>query len=328
MGLRACLFLAPPDYFPTKDEFADYLEDYAAHFKLPIRLGTKVDGLSREGHVYHITAGDLQFQAEHVVVAMSNFQNPCVPAFAQKLNPDIIQIHSLHYRSPSQLQPGNVLVVGAGNSGAEIALEAAKNNHKVWLSGRDVGHIPFDIQGTAAKTILTRLTLKFLFHRVLSTDTPMGRKARPKIVSQGGPLVRIRPREIEKAGIKRVPKVAGVVDGLPQLADQQALDVKNVVWCTGFYPSFSWIDIPVFKNKEPVQKRGVVEREPGLYFVGLHFLYALSSGMVHGVERDAAYVVKTIRQRMHAKSGNKSLNGRKPSEIQAMEKQPISENAL
>ena len=85
---------------------------------------------------------------------------------------------------------------------------------------------------------------------------------------------------------------------MPVTEDNQVLDVKNVVWSTGFYPSFSWIDIPVFKNGEPMQERGVVQKEPGLYFIGLHFLYSLSSGMVHGAERDAEYVVNEITKRI------------------------------
>lgn len=297
-GLAGIPFPAPPNSFPSKDEMGDYLESYANHFNLPVRSGTKADGLTRDGNLYTVTAGDKTYQAEHVVVAMSNYQNPKIPGFAKDLKPDIVQIHSFDYRKPSQLQEGNVLVVGAGNSGCEIALEAIKNNHDVWLSGRDVGHVPFHIESAIAQLIMIRLVIKVLFHRILTTGTPVGRKARPKIVSHGGPLIRIKPKEITEAGIKRVTKIAGVKDGLPVTEDNQVLDVKNIVWSTGFYPSFSWIDIPVFKNGEPMQNRGVVDKEPGLYFVGLHFLYSLSSAMIHGVERDAEYVVNTITKRI------------------------------
>ncbi len=301
-GLAGMPFPASPDYFPTKDEMGDYLENYAAHFNLPVKTGVKVDGLSREGSSYCIKAGVMHFQAEHVVIAMSNYQNPKIPGFSKELNSDIIQFHSFNYRNPSQFQEGDVLVVGAGNSGAEIALEAAKNNHRVWLSGRDTGHIPFKIESTMAKIILVRLVIRFLFHRILTIYTPIGRKARPKIISQGGPLIRIKPKQFINAGIKRVPKVSGVQNGLPTLENQQVVNAKNIVWCTGFYPSFSWIDISIFKNREPIHERGVVTKEPGLYFVGLHFLYALSSAMVHGVSRDAEYVVKKIHTRLNGKA--------------------------
>jgi putative flavoprotein involved in K+ transport len=287
-------FLSDPNYFPTKDEMGDYLESYAKHFKLPVNTGVKIDSLSKEGSSYYLTSGDQQFQAENVIVAMSNYQTPYVPAFARNLNPDIIQIHSSNYKDPSQLQDGEVLVVGAGNSGAEIALESAKNNHSVWLSGKNTGHIPFNIENTSAKLILIRLVIRFLFYRILTTGTPIGRKVRPKVISQGGPLIRIKPKQFDEAEIKRVGRVKGVQNGLPMLENGEILDVKNVVWCTGFNHTFPWIDIPVYKNRELMQKRGVVEKEQGLYFVGQHFLYSLSSAMVHGVERDAKYVVKTI----------------------------------
>ncbi|MGB8316811.1 MAG: NAD(P)-binding domain-containing protein [Ignavibacteriaceae bacterium] len=298
--LPGLTFPASPNYFPTKDEMADYLENYAAHFNLPVRTGVKVDGLSREGNSYCIKAGDKHFQAEHVIIAMSNYQNPKIPQFAKELNPDIVQLHSFDYRNQSQLKDGGVLVVGAGNSGAELALESAKNNHNVWLSGRDVGHIPFHIESTLAKIILVRLVIRFLFHRILTINTPIGRKARPKITSHGGPLIRIKPKEFETAGIKRVSKVAGVKDGLPLLENKSTIDVKNVVWCTGFYPSFSWIDIPIYKGRELSNERGIVKKEPGLYFVGLHFLFSLSSAMIHGVSRDAEFVVKKIYERINS----------------------------
>ncbi len=297
-GLAGMPFPAHPNYFPTKDEMADYLENYARHFKLPVLNGIQVDSLSREGDTYCVTAGNRQFQAEHVVVAMSSFQVPKIPGFAQNLSKDIVQIHSLDYRDPSQFQDGGVLVVGAGNSGAEIALEAVKNKHQVWLSGRHPGHIPFRIESTLSKLIFMRLVLEVLFHRVLTINTRIGRKAKTKLVNQGGPLVRIKPKDLAKTGIKRVPRVAGIKDGLPRLEGDQVLDVKNVVWCTGFYPSFSWIDIPVFKDREPMHMRGIVEKEPGLYFTGLHFLYSMSSTMVLGAARDARHIVRCITSRL------------------------------
>ncbi len=298
-SLAGMPFPSDPNYFPTKDEMGDYLESYAKHFNFPVKNNVKVDGLSREGNKYCITAGKKQFEAEHVIIAMSNYQVPKVPAFTNDLNPDIVQIHSFDYHDQSQLQEGPVLVVGAGNSGSELALESARNNHDVWLSGRDNGHIPFNIEGTLGKLILIRLVIRFLFHRVLTTGTPIGKKVRPKIISQGGPLIRNKPKDFVRAGIKRIPKITGVKNGLPVDENQQVIEAKNIIWCTGFYPSFSWIDIPIFKDKEPMQNRGVVKNEPGLYFVGMHFQYSLSSAMVHGAERDAAFVVKIIAERLN-----------------------------
>jgi putative flavoprotein involved in K+ transport len=288
-------FPADPDSFPTKDAMGDYLERYARHFQLPVRSGVRVERLSRLGDRFLVVAGDQQFEAENVVVAMANYQRPRVPAFAGELNPRIVQLHSLAYRNPAQLQPGGVLIVGAGNSGAEIALETAANGHETWLAGPDTGHVPFQIDGLAARVLLVRLVLRVVFHRILTVDTPLGRKARANVLHKGGTLVRTKPRDLVAAGVKRTPRVGGVRDGLPILEDGRVLDVANVVWCTGFHPGFSWIDLPVFgADGEPQHDSGVVAGEPGLYFVGLHFLHAMSSVMIHGVGRDAARIADRI----------------------------------
>jgi len=293
-------FPGPPTAFPTKNEMADFLEAYATRFKLPIRSGVKVERLSRHGRGYLVSAGNQTIEADHVVVAMSNYQSPRVPAFSKDLDPGIRQIHSIDYRNPSQLQEGAVLVVGAGNSGAEIAIEAARG-HQVWVSGRDTGQVPFRLSSLIGRTILVRVVLRGLFHHVLTVDTPMGRKVRPKVLSKGGPLIRTRSRDLAAAGVERVPRVSWVKDGRPVLEDGKALDPRNVVWCTGFHPGFSWIDLPVFDaDGRPKQERGMALDQPGLYFVGLHFLYAFSSTMIHGVGRDADRVASTIEERVRA----------------------------
>jgi len=234
-----------------------------------------------------------------VVLATGAYQVPTVPAFASLLDPGIVQLHSSDYHSPPQLRDGGVLVVGAGNSGAEIALESA-GSHQVWLSGREVGAIPFHIGGLASRLVMERLVLRVLFHRVLTVKTPMGRKMRARRGSRGTPLIRIRPKEIIAAGAERVTRVVGVRDGLPLLADGRVLEVANVVWCTGFHHDFSWIDLPGLGDGEPSHQRGVIDGQPGLYLVGLHFLYAMSSAMIQGAGRDAEHIARHIAARAPA----------------------------
>ena len=294
-GLDGFPFPASPFAFPTKDAMADYLEAYAKKFALPVRTGVKVDRVTSTEGGFIVAAGDREIRAKHVVVAMATFQAPRVPSFAADLDPAIVQLHSRDYRNPRQLRDGAVLVVGAGNSGAEIALELARAGHPTWLSGRDVGRVPFRIEGTAARLGLARLVLRGLFHRVLTIDTPMGRRVRPKVMTQGTPLIRVRQRDLAAAGVVRVPRTAGVQGGRPVLDDGRVLDVANVVWCTGYVPGFTWIDAPVFDGQgDPRHVRGEAKDAPGLSFVGLHFLYAMSSTMIHGVGRDAEYLAARI----------------------------------
>jgi putative flavoprotein involved in K+ transport len=225
---------------------------------------------------------------------MASYQAPKIPAFASELDPEIVQLHSSEYRNPAQLRAGGVLVVGAGNSGAEIAIEIVRHGHETWLSGRDTGHVPFAIDGALARLIVPVL-FRVVFHRIVTVDTPIGRKARPKSIAHGGPLIRQRPSELLAAGVRRVGRTTGVRDGRPVLADGTVLPAANVIWCTGFHPGMSWLDLPVLDAAgEPMHERGLVASHPGLYFVGLHFLYALSSTMIHGVARDAERIARDI----------------------------------
>jgi putative flavoprotein involved in K+ transport len=307
-GLDGMRFPAPPNSFPTKDQMADYLEAYAARFELPVRTGARVERLFRRespaGHAGTFVArladgGELE--AEQVVVAMGNYQQRRLPGFASALRPDIVQVHASDYRSPKQLRPGGVLLVGAGNSGAEIGLELMKAGHETWIAGRGTGEVPFANDGLAARLLLTRLVMRGVFHRLLTVRTPMGRKLRPKVMTQGTPLIRIKRKHLLAAGAHRVGRVVGTRDGMPLLDDGQTLDVANVVWSTGYHGAFSWIDLPVVAaDGEPIHDAGVSTDVPGLYFVGLHFLYSMSSAMIHGVGRDARRIVEAVRSRTRA----------------------------
>jgi putative flavoprotein involved in K+ transport len=167
--------------------------------------------------------------------------------------------------------------------------------HHVWLSGRDVGEVPFRIEGLPSRLLLSRLVLRVLFHRILTVDNPIGRKARPGFLSKGGPRVRVLARDLAAAGVVSVPRTVGVENGRPLLEDGRALDVANVIWSTGFRTGFSdWIDLPVLEGDTPIEDRGIVAAAPGLYFVGLLFLRSVSSDMVHGVGRDARRIAEAI----------------------------------
>jgi len=298
-GLPGLPFPGRGDAFPTKDDVADYLQSYAKHFQIPVRNGIKVDTLTKDGDRFVVTAGGQRFEAENVVVAMANYQTPRTPAFARDLDKGIIQLTAQDYRNPSQLQDGGVLIVGAGNSGADIGVEAART-HQTWMSGKESGHVPFYIDSFMARFFLVRI-VRFIGHHILSVSTPIGRKLRPKLLSQAAPLVRVKPWDLINAGIERVPRVVGVENGRPLLSDNRTLDVKNVIWCTGYDPGFSWIKIPVFdENRQPVHDRGVVTQVPGMYFVGLHFLYSMSSSTLFGIGRDANRVVKAVQSRLRA----------------------------
>jgi putative flavoprotein involved in K+ transport len=279
-----------------------------------VLTGVRVTRLSRVDGGFVVEAGERRFEAAQVVVAMASYQRARVPAFASELSPSIVQLHSRDYKSPAQLRDGDVLLVGAGNSGAEIAMDVAAR-HRVWMSGRHPGHVPFRIDGLLAKLILVRLIFRVVFHRILTVKTRPGRKAR--LNHAGTPLIRQKPKQLTAAGITRVPRTVGVRDGQPLLDDGRTLDVANVVWCSGFDAGLSWIDLPIFDDRgEPRHDSGVVAEAPGLYFVGLHFLHAFSSSMIHGVGRDAARISDAVAVRA-VPDPRRRVEGRPPSDANA-----------
>jgi putative flavoprotein involved in K+ transport len=297
-GLPGMQFPAPRWSYPTKDETADYLDAYAARFQLPVRTGLTVERLARDGHVFEAVAGEHSFTADNVVVATGAYHTPRVPRFASALDTGVVQLHSSAYRNPTQLREGGVLVVGAGNSGAEIALELSRH-HRTWLSGPDTGQEP-----TRAGSLPDRLLMPlmwFMASHVLTVSSPIGKKARDHFLHppRGIPLGRVRRRDIADAGIKRVPRVVTAHDGHPVLEDGTILDVANVVWCTGFDLDLSWIDVPLnLDDGYPAQHRGVIPAQGGLYIIGLPFIRSLSSALLGGVGRDAAHIADHVAARM------------------------------
>lgn len=295
-GLDGFPFPADPTYAPTKDEMAAYLEAYRERFDLPVRLGTRVDRLSSNGSGFMVASEDRIIEANQVVVAMSAWQKARIPDFAADLDPKITQIHSVDYRRPSQLPDGDVLVVGAANSGAEVALDLA-GDRRVWLAGEHPGHIPFDIDGWFGRRLGVPF-VGFLFHRVLTRATPMGRRFIDRAYGKGMPLVRSKPKDLKAAGVETVGRVENTRDGRPVTVDGKAIDPDVIVWACGYVPGFDWIDIDVLEpDGYPRHRMGIVDEQPGLYFIGLPFLFSVSSHTIHGIGRDAARIADAIAAR-------------------------------
>ena len=290
--------------FPTKDEEADYLEAYATRFALPVRTGIRVDRVRRDGDGFLVEASDRRWRANSVVLATGGEQVPFVPEFADRIGESILQLHSSDYRNPAQLSPGSVLVVGVGNSGAEIALELSAHR-PVLLAGEPAGELPFRHGRNAARFALP--LVRFAGTRVLTLGTPIGRKALARF--RGAPLIRTRLRDLAAAGVTRVQRITEVVDGRPSTADGQALDVANVVWCTGYREDFDILDVPGAPSRRPDQVRGVVSAVPGLYLLGQEFLFAAASATLPGVRGDAKYLASRIAARDRRGSDQPMLVG-------------------
>lgn len=274
--LPGMAFPAPPHSSPTKEAMADYLAAYAERFVLPLELRTTVTAVRQEGDALVVTAADGRtWSARDVVVATGAHRRPAVPA--PELEVPVVT--SVDYRRPDQLPDGPVLVVGAGNSGAEIAVDVAASGRPVTLAGRDVGHIP-------------RLG-GWTYPLMRALGRPGAELSRRGLRGGAEPLGRIRPGELEAAGIRRVARVVGA--GVLPPVDA----VASVVWCTGLRPDHDFLDLPVFDSHgRPAHRRGVTA-VPGLYVVGLPNQSSVTSHLVGGVGADAAYVVRHLARRDH-----------------------------
>ena len=299
-------FPLPGHAFPTGRQMGDYLETYARHQGFPVRTGVRVDGLRSAGETggYVVTAGSGELQARQVIVATGAFQRPRVPEFADALDPTIRQLHSSEYRGPQQLAEGPVLVVGLSHSGGDIAFEVASSGHETRVSGTAHGQLPFSVDSRRARAAWP--LLRFVAMNVLTRATPIGRRVAPKVRRGGGPLLRVRLDDLLGAGVNlHGSRAVGTDDrGRPKLADGTVLDVANVIWCTGFRPDYSWIRLPILDaDGWPVHRRGVIEAAPGLYVLGVPFLFGFASMLVLGASRDAAYVADQVVARASAPAG-------------------------
>ena len=297
-GLPGLAFPAPPGHFPDKDEVAAYLEQYAREMSLPVRMGVDVRRLteaSGRGGGFDVITDAGVYRATHVIVANGAWYEPRVPDIAADLDPGILQLHSSRFRNAAQLPTGPVLVVGASNSGAEIAAITAAS-HETWLAGRDTGQMPFAAEGRVAR-LVDPLFWQAMNH-FLTVSNPLGRRAIASIREHGEPLERMRRRDLHAAGVRRVThRVTGVLDGQPLLANGEVLRPRTLIWATGFRRAYDWIDLPVTVvdgDGWPLHDGGISTRVQGLAFVGLPFQRSAASSLLGGVGRDAQYVVERL----------------------------------
>ena len=283
----------PAGDYPTRDEMADYLEAYAARFELPVLASTRADSvIAEEGRLRVCTAaGD--FVADNVVVATGAHRRATVPGFAAQLDPNIRQLTSMEYRNPDQFAPGAVLVVGAANSGTDVALDAAAAGHDTYLAGRHPGQVPVDIDSKRGRR--SQPVVMFVFRHVLTLRTPMGRRMHAHTQQHGVNLVRNKLADLDAAGVTRVGRIESVRDGQPVPVEGALPPVHTVVWCTGSRPDHRFLEVPAFGDDGRPQHRRGVSSVPGLYFLGLPFQFALSSEQIQGLDRDARYLLKQLR---------------------------------
>jgi putative flavoprotein involved in K+ transport len=285
-GLPGLPFPGDPDSYPTRDEVASYLTEYAQHFALPVALGSRVRSVRPAEDGYLVEVEDRSYAADQVVVATGPFQVPFVPAIADGLDEGVVQIHSTRYRAPRDLPDGPVLIVGGGNTGFQIAeeLSATREVHlsigsrQTPLPQRIIGRDLFwylEKTGAMRKSTDTRIG-----HRLEGRDTLIGSNPRTLRERHG---VRLHPRATEASG------------RTIRFSDGTELDVGAAIWATGFRHDHSWIDAPIFDDRRRVVHRRGVTDSPGLYFLGLTWQHTRGSALIGWVGDDAAYIADQVK---------------------------------
>lgn len=296
-ALPGLKFPGPSYALPGKDDVADYLALYARQFRLPIKLGRTVSSLYREGGRYVVRTSDgRSLTAAAVIVATGANQQPHVPAFAPRMASHIVQMHSSDYRRPERLPQGKVLVVGAGNSGVQIAIELAHAGRQVVLSGRDTGSLP--------RQFLGRDIYDWLWPTLMrpSVQSLIGRRLMRGRLFSGDPLIGVPANTISRRGVSRTGRIVGAKGGLALVEGGSVVPgVSAIVWCTGFRPDYSWLELPALGlDGYPSHRRGIAQGVAGLAFLGMRFQYRMGSALLGGVGEDAAYVVDQIAAHVRA----------------------------
>ena len=282
-------FPAGPTRCPTRLEMAAYLRAYAERLELPVRTGVEVHRLRRADGGFVADTSQGTVRARQVVVATGPFARPHVPAAAAGLSPEVLQLHSSAYRRPQDVPARDVLVVGGGNSAAQLAVELAATHRVTVAAPRPPWYLPTSLLGVDLYwwTLLTG---------VLNADRD-SRVARA-VRRRGDAVVGRRLRDLEQTGrLTVLPHRVVAADGdRVELADGTVLRVSSVLWCTGARPETGWVDVPgaVDEQGAPCHEAGA-SPVPGLHWLGLPWQTRLNSSIVDGVDRDARAVARRVR---------------------------------
>jgi putative flavoprotein involved in K+ transport len=278
-------FPGDPEHYPGKEEVGDYLERYAQTNELPIRYDSPVTSLQHADSGYRLQTPSGVCEAAQVIVATGAYQRPYIPPISEQLSDGVTQLHSAAYRNPDQIPAHRVLVVGAANSGAQIAEDLA-STHQVHLSqGTRIPHLPRRVLGKSVHWYGDHLGLI-----EASLDSLRGRTQR------GDTLIGTSLRQLKRHhGVELVNRTVNAHERAVTLKDGREIEVETVIWATGYRPNYSWIHAPVLDAQgKPIHRRGVTQ-SPGLYFVGMKNQYSRGSSLIHWVRHDAEFIVEQLR---------------------------------
>jgi putative flavoprotein involved in K+ transport len=284
-ALPGLAFPGDPDRYPTRDEVAAYLADYARHFDLPVELNSRVNAVRRVDDGYFVELDDRAYTAEQVVVATGPFQLPFVPPIAGRLGEGVVQMHSTAYCSPGSVPAARTLVVGGGNTGFQIAEELSASREVHLSIGSRQTPLPQRILG---RDLFWYLEATGLIRK--TRESRIGRR-----LSGRDTLIGSTPRRLRREhGVELHGRAVAASGSRVHFADNTQLDVDCVIWATGFRTDHSWIHAPVFDQGARLEHQRGVTTSPGLYFVGLSWQHTRGSALLGWVKDDAAYIANKV----------------------------------
>jgi putative flavoprotein involved in K+ transport len=221
------------------------------------------------------------------VIATGPFQIPKIPDFSKNLPDHIYQVHASEFHDPSQLQEGPVIVVGAGNSGAQIAVKLSKIKKTYISIGRPIKYQHTHVLGKSIFWYLDRLG-------IITADLHTKRGAWMKITSEEVYGYDLK-HAIEKKQVLVKPRAISTIGSQLCFADATALYVPNIIWATGYRLDYSWIHIPNVLNSagHPIHDKGISPIS-NLYFIGLRWLSCQGSSLLGWVGHDAKRIFEHL----------------------------------
>ncbi|HHT7237285.1 MULTISPECIES: flavin-containing monooxygenase [Bacillus] len=275
--------------FPSKDEIATYLEEYATYFKLPVQLQTEVLKIKKEKEIFELHTPTEILHSKKVIIASGGFQQPFIPSFSEHLSSHMFQIHSSQYISSSQIPKGKVLVVGGGNSGMQIAVELAKTHEVTMSISHPLTFLPLHLFRKSIFNWLEKISLLYA-----EINTKRGRWFQKR----KDPIFGFEGKELIRNGaIKLQKKVVSASGNNIMFQNGDTYSTESVIWSTGFMQDYKWIEIEKAVNEKgfPNHVKGISPVK-GLYYIGLPWQSQRGSALICGVGKDAAYLLSEIKK--------------------------------
>jgi indole-3-pyruvate monooxygenase len=293
--------------YPTRDQVVSYLEAYARHFGIEPRSGRRVVRAVPAAAGWDVVTADATYHCRILVAASGIQANPVVPDIPGRAAFPGTVIHSREYRNAARFVGQRVLVVGAGNSGAEIAVDLLGAAREVTVAVRvGVNAVPLSLLGVPIQywallvlrlppsvvAPLTRILLRRAEGRLRAAGIP--KSPEPVLQSHGIPIIGLRLLDATRAG--RI-KVAGAVERFEptgvRFADGTVRECDAVILATGFRPALDYLDGLISFDARGFPRRDRVRSldQPNLYLMGFNYGIA---GTLNNIRTEAPVAVAQI----------------------------------